>query len=531
MTEHTDQSTGVDLREFVRPIVRYRELVLAIVVVATVATYVYNDRKPPQFRSSTQLFVQASEVDQSLFGTAAASAGGDRNIENQANLLRTPAVAEATAKRIGFTGDPSELLDAIAVEPAVGSDFLVVSAVSDEPGSAAAIANGFAATFVDLRASETRHQIQRALDAARRQLAKLPVTQINRTARETLRTRISSLEAIQSLSPGGARQVDRAAPGPPFAPRPRRAALFGFALSLVLAMLVAFGLERMDRRVRRVDDVVPAYGAPVLASLPHLRSGTASRHNGQSPEIVPPFREQVRGLRTNLRLASPDDPLRTLLVTSALPGEGKSTLVVNLALAYADAGLRVAILECDLRQPSMAKLIPVSPAPGLTEVLAGECELESAVQRVAVSTPVTPPASVGPREREPTGVWVRDSAALTVLTAGASPADPSSLLATQRMRRVLESARDDVDIVVVDTAPLLSVADALPLVGLVDATILVARVGTAHEAAGRRVREIIDRTPGASLIGIVVNDVPASDFASEYYGYGSAGSSAPTVTS
>ena len=514
MTEPLDHS-GSDLRDFVRPIWRHRVVVAFVVAVTTVAAYVYNDRKPAQFRSTTQIFLQSSEVDQTLYGLGGIIANGERNLANQANLLRTSSVARGVAKRVKYKGNPDALLGALTVTPSSGSDFLVISTVSNTSAGAKELADAFARTFVDLRAQSTRNQIQRGLDSARRQLDNLPTTDSTDALRESLRTKISSLEAVQSLSPGGARQINEASAGIKFAPQPQRAAVFGFALSFVFALLIAYGLERLDRRVKHLDEISPAYHAPVLAALPHLRDGTVTR-KGNVLEVAPAFREAVRGLRTNLRLASPNRPLQTFLVTSALPGEGKSTLVLNLALAYAEAGQRVAIIECDLRLPSLSKLIEVNPSPGLTDVLAGECELGAAVQRVDLGARVAVVAINRPRE----ALEAVRSGSLTVLTAGAQPADPSSLLATQHMTRILASARENADVVIVDTPPLLSVSDALPLLGAVDATILVARVGRTPRSAARRVREIIERIPGASLLGVVANDVAETEFTGGYYSYG-----------
>ena len=517
MTETTPHAPGSDLRDLLVPIWRRRWFVAIVVIATTLAAYAYSDRKPEQYRSSTKIFLQTSELDQTLYGAGAAFTT-DRTLVNQASLLQTPAVAQEVAKRIGYDGDPAALLGALTVAPSSGSDFLTVSAVGGSAKAAADLANGFAQAFIDIRAASRRGDVARALDTARRQLASLPD---NSSGREPLRTKISSLEAIQSVNPGGARQVDRAVPaGAPFAPEPRRAALFGFVLSLVLAVLAAYGLERLDRRVKHLDEVGPAYGAPVLASLPHLQSGVISRSNGSGPEIVPTFREAVRGLRTNLRLASPDKPLKTFLITSALPGEGKSTLVVNLALAYAEAGLRVAIIECDMRLPTMSKLMDVELSPGLTDVLSGECTLEQAVQRVDVSVAAAlQPAAAAVKTRAKRGPWSTERSPLTVLTAGAQPPDPSSVLATQRVAEILDSAKESADIVIIDTPPLLSVTDALPLLVQVDATIVVARIGATDRRAGRRVRDIVSRVPGASLLGVVANDVPPSDLAGEYYSY------------
>ena len=137
------------------------------------------------------------------------------------------------------------------------------------------------AAFIDLRGEATRKAVSRALVNARAQLARQPKVATTEAARETLRTRISSLEAIRSLAPGGAEQIDQAAASDvPFAPQPRRAALFAFALSLVFAMLVAYGLERLDRRVRHLDEVMPAYGvarARSAAPSQRQRVGAAKR--------------------------------------------------------------------------------------------------------------------------------------------------------------------------------------------------------------------------------------------------------------
>jgi Mrp family chromosome partitioning ATPase/capsular polysaccharide biosynthesis protein len=488
--------------------------------VTTVATYIYNDGKPSQYRSSTQIFLQASEVDQSLSGLTALIQG-DRNITNQASLLQTPAIARVVAKDIGFQGDPDALLDAITVKPSTGSDFLVLTAVDGSSAGAARIANSFAEAFVDNQNATTRAQIRRGLTTARRQLRLLPVTVANTEARASLRTRISSLEALNGLSTGGAKQIDQARPGARFAPQPRRSALFGFALSLVLAIFASFGLERLDRRVKHLDEVDQAYDAPVLAAMPQLQGGITVRSNGDTPQIAPALREAVRGLRTNLQLASPDKPLRSFVVTSGLAGEGKSTLVLNLALAYAESGLRVAVIECDMRLPSMSRLIAVKRSPGLSDVLAGDCGLAEAVQRVEVGTTAAPLVAVPAGGSPATGAWSRQPAALTMLTAGAQPGDPSSLLATEAMRGVLASAQADADIVIIDTPPLLAVSDALPLLAHVDGVIIVARLGTTNRSAGRRLREVTKRIPGATVLGVVANAVPASEFGGgNYYGYG-----------
>ena len=294
MTDLGTHEAGGELRELLRPLWRHRFVIGVIVAASTIAVYIYNDRKPDQFRSSTQIFLQTSEVEQTLYGLTA-FINGERNVANQAALVRTPEVARRVANRIGFKGDPSGLLGRVSVKGTTGTDLLVVRAVDGSAAGAAGLANAFAEAFVELRAATTRDQIQRALTSAKRQLATLPQSITNDAAQNAIRSRIGSLEAIQSLKPGGARQIDTATPSAAFAPQPRRAAVFAFVLSLVFGALVAFVLERLDRRIRNLADLRRAYGIPVLASLPHVRGSTISRSDGDGPIAVRPFARRSAG--------------------------------------------------------------------------------------------------------------------------------------------------------------------------------------------------------------------------------------------
>jgi Mrp family chromosome partitioning ATPase/capsular polysaccharide biosynthesis protein len=511
----THDAEGVDPREFVRPIWTRKWLILIIVIVATALAYVHSERKPDQFTSSTRLFIQASEIADPL-GTQPTQQD-DRGTENQATLLQSRSVAAEVAKRLRFTGDPGELLGAIKVTPEQGADFVEITATRSTPEGAARLANAFAQAFIDLRAATQRERIGKARQIAARELAQLPRTDATRSARETLRSQIRRYDVIAGVPSGSTEQVDRALPSSVrSAPKPRRDAMFAFALSLAFAILAAYGLERLDRRLKRVGQVSPAYHAPLLAALPH-----ASRSELKGGlTLAEPFREVVRGLRTNLQLATLDAPIRTLLVTSAGASEGKSTLVRNLALAYHEAGLRVAIIECDLRRPTLAGLMRVDREPGLTQVLLDVCSLADAVQVAHVDASTRQAVGVAVATRAATNGRGGALGSLSVLTGGGQLPNPPTVLGAQRMKTLLETAREHNDIVIIDSPPLLGVADTLPLLALVDGTLIVARLGQAKRAAARRSREIIDRIPGANVLGVVANDVPKAELGGDGYGYG-----------
>jgi Mrp family chromosome partitioning ATPase len=262
--------------------------------------------------------------------------------------------------------------------------------------------------------------------------------------------------------------------------------------------------------------VAGAYRAPLLASLPHASRGDLK----SGLTLAEPFREAVRGLRTNLQLAQLDAPIRTLLVTSAMASEGKSTLVRNLALAYHEAGLRAAIIECDLRRPTLAQLMALEQTPGLTQVLLEECSLADAVQSADVDMSTREAVGLAVATRGTTNGRAPALGSLSVLTGGGQLPNPPTVLGAQRMKTVMQTAREHNDIVIIDSPPLLGVADTLPLLGLADATLVVARMGQTTRAAARRARETIDRIPGAEVVGVVANDVSKGELGGDGYGYG-----------
>jgi Mrp family chromosome partitioning ATPase/capsular polysaccharide biosynthesis protein len=505
---------STDLRDYVRPIWAHKLLIIALVVVATVGTYVYYNRKPQIFQSSTTVFVgEASGTTEG--GTAEDQ---DRVLTNQTRLVQTADVAARVARKIGYRGDPRTLLGGINIVPTEGSDFVTVTSTAGNAQVAAALANAFAQAFIDFRSSERRKQTQDQLDALQEQLdsASGPGAV---SLRRSVQARINQLQLAQSTPSGDARQIDRAFPAAtPNEPRPKRNALFAFALSLLLGIIAAFGLERIDRRLRSVEEAERIFGLPVIAAVRHDRN-IAERVDGKVsvPESV---RETFRSLRGNIDLASDQQPLRTVLVTSAVPAEGKSTVVRNLAIVCAEAGLRVAVVEADLRRPTLGRLFGVNSEPGLTDVLMGLTSLGDVLQDVPAHVPEHPVT------REHSGAPLHGEGAIAVLpqtngssdhedgsgrlrliASGPRPADPPAMFAAPSLRALVDRVAEHHDIVFIDSPPLLAVSDAIPLMTIADATILVCRQGTSTVDGAERLMTLTGRVPGVRILGLVVNDV------------------------
>jgi succinoglycan biosynthesis transport protein ExoP len=512
MENHTSPE-GIDREGYVGPIWARKWLVLAIVAVATAATYAYFSTQPKEYTASTNVFVQPSELDRALFGTASET-DPDRNTANMASLLRSRTVAERVARRLDYRGPTTELSSKLEVERAEGNDFVTIRTTASTPRGAARLANAFAEALIAHREATTRARVQASIRVAERELAQLGSDRISRSARTSLLARIKRLRVIESLPAGRVEQVDRAEPpGSASAPKPKRNAAFAFVISLMLACAAALGLDRIDRRLKGSERVEEVFGLPMVAAIPSAKP--VARDSDGRAAIPDALREPFRTLRTNLELQSLDKPLRTILVTSAMPGEGKSSVVRNLALAYGEAGHRVAVVEADLRQPSLPLMFELSRSPGFTDVLSNQYPVHDALQPVPLAAPTL---LADGRGRALNGSGPGDGGArVVVMTSGPHAANPPTVLAAERTRAVLAELAEHHDVVIIDSPPVLTVSDAIPLLSVVDGTLLVARIGVTREDAARRLVEVIRRVPHVNLLGVVANAVSeAQPYA--YYG-------------
>ncbi|MEA2283048.1 MAG: tyrosine-protein kinase [Solirubrobacteraceae bacterium] len=522
MDQLTHSATdGVDLRQYLRPIWGRKWWILLVVVAATAASYAYYDHKPRLYRASTSIFIQSSELEQAL--SQGATYTDDRTTADQASLLTTSVVAQKVARKFGYTGgDPRDLFRQLTVTPRSGQDFIDLTVTYPDPRGAARLANAFATSFIESRSAELRGKVVRARLAAERELAATPRTGLTSSTRESLQSRIRQLQAVESLPSGVAQQVDPAQSNPvPFTPKPARNAAFAAVLALVFAIGGAFGLNRFDRRIRTLDDVETAFKLPLLAALP--RVGDPAPAVGDEVTIAPRLREVCRSLRTNIELSALDRQLQTLLVISGVSGEGKSTVIRNLAIVYAEAGSRVAVVEADVRRPTLARLFKAEPGEGLTDVVSGRLTVDEAFQAVDWSRfeRENPDSVAMANGHGPIDRGVSDGE-IQLLTSGREPPNPPVLLGSERMRQLLDEVREDFDIVLLDSPPLLVVSDAVPLISLADGTIVVARLGETLRDAAKRVGDVLSRIPSANPLGVVANQVSSSEVAGgyRYYSYG-----------
>ncbi|MCW3010561.1 MAG: capsular biosynthesis protein, partial [Solirubrobacterales bacterium] len=234
--------------------------------------------------------------------------------------------------------------------------------------------------------------------------------------------------------------------------------------------------------------------------------------------------EAFRQLRTNVQLGSLERPVRRILVTSAVPGEGKSTVARNLAIAYREFGRSVIVVDGDLRKPTQDTLFGVTSEFGLTTVLTGESRLADAL--IDVSVDAKGLETLARIEAATASAVGTGSVALQqdgiggigVLLSGGRTANPQAVLAAGATSALLEQLQEQADVVIIDSPPVLAVSDALSLARDADAVVIVARMGLSTRDGGARARDALERVPNVRLAGVVVNDLSGLD--NTRYGYG-----------
>lgn len=352
----------------------------------------------------------------------------------------------------------------------------------------------------------------------------------NRELYKTLLTRMQETDVVKGVPFSNASVLDPAElPRGPSHPQVPFDLAFALIFGLGIGVALAFVLEHLDSSLRTPDDVrhvlrlptlgvVPdfaylprGYGRRYLPALRTRRGGAAAagERKGEIVSLMPQgsmHAEAYRSIRTSLLFCNPEQPPRSVLVTSSQPGEGKTLTTVNLAISLTQLGNRVIVIDADLRQPRCHRVLGIAASQGLVDVLRGDADVEEVLQRLCLDNSCVTLAGSG-REGGP---------ALYILQSGAPPADPSELLASPRMYQMLGSLIERYDMVLVDSPPVFPITDAAILASVVDGVVLVVR----GQRTERQVtREALDRLRymKATVIGVVLNGInPGS---SDYYRY------------
>jgi capsular exopolysaccharide synthesis family protein len=457
MEEHLDQ--GLDLRGYLR-IILHRWWVIAICVVGTATLgYFYDQSKTPIYEARTRILVE---------GVFAPGSGAGESLANESigrtysDLITTQPILNQVASQVGLSGQWSVSADN-------SRSFIDIRATHTDAETAARIANTTAEVFIqDLRDRQFTQIAQFQASLAQYGVVQDPAIIASQTAR------LASLSIIEPAS----------IPGAPADQGGTRVLFLSIVLGLLLAALVIVVLEQLRETAATAEEIKALTGFEILGSVIRYRSRT-----GEGPALVTgepkesPAYESYNFLWTNLEFAAlgKDDGLRTILVTSAGPSEGKSTTAINLAAVIAKDGKRVVIVDADLRRPSLHRGFAIKPERGLTNVLLKHATLEDVLSPVGQD-------------------------GLQLVPCGPLPADPAQALRSSQFRNMIETLKERADVVVIDSPPVLVVADALAVAPLADAVLVVVDVQhTTRDALKRMAQSIRQAQP--SVVGVVLNKV------------------------
>ncbi len=289
-------------------------------------------------------------------------------------------------------------------------------------------------------------------------------------------------------------QIEAAAvPTSPIRPQPMQNAMLAGAVGLMLAAGAVFLVEYLDDTLKTPEDAERLLGLPLIGYVAEMQSkGKSDAEVYVSRQPRSPVSESFRSLRTNLEFSSVDKPLRTILVTGAEAGDGKTTIAANLAAIFAQGGKRVLLLDADLRRPRLHRFLGIQNRLGLTDLFRDGLGVEAVTYQWSDA----------------------NSKSLSVITSGSLPPNPAELLGSRKMDSILSELTSRSDVVIIDSPPSI-VADAQLLAAKVDCVLLVVQPGKTHAGAVRAMREQLDRA-GAHIVGAVFNRIPRSH--GYYYG-------------
>ncbi|MDP2710645.1 MAG: polysaccharide biosynthesis tyrosine autokinase [Solirubrobacteraceae bacterium] len=462
--------------------------------------YAVTSRQDKTYEASAKLLLGSdAAVEQALQGGTAPAV--DQGVAaTSLDLASLNRIAVRTASALGGV-TPDEISGAVEVIPRGDSSVVDILATGGRREQVAPIANAYADSYIAFRREDARSGLRRVEDALNSQISRAVRAGREGRANE-LREKRDDLRLLQTVQSGGAELVERAVtPLGAASPKPRRAAIIGAGFGLILGIGLALLFDVLSRRLTDPKEAESLFDSPLLGTIPSSRAVRDA--SASSPPLPAVEQAAFQRVRTNM-LHYNDYNISSIAVVSALPEEGKSTVAWNIAVAGAEAGARVVLVEGDLRRPSFVRRIGVPDSDGVTAVLQGVAHPKDVIRRLSLN-----------------GNTNGSSAARTldVIPAGEAHANPTYLIESERMERLVLDLEERYDLVVIDTPPALVVSDSMALVDRVSGVVVVSRMGRNTRDAAEQLRRHLENAR-APVLGVVINGVGPLDGVAGYgYAY------------
>lgn len=444
------------LSEYLLVVRKRFALFLVIFVASVLAAFTVTSLTTPSYESTTRLFVSTSGTE-SAADLLTGNSFTQQRVKSYADIVTSPAVLDTVVAELSLQDISDKLPDQISTSVPLNTVILEITVSDKSPYKAASIANAVA------------HSLEEVV-----------------TNLETVDPTVASPVKLSVIQPGMPAKA-------PASPRP----LLNLALGALVGLALGFGAallrESLDLRVRSVEDVPESeHPANILGGIvfdPSADSNPLIVHTSPKSTRAEAFRQ----LRTNIQFIEAAEGRKSIVVTSSIPSEGKSSTIANLAIAMADTGAKVLLIDCDFRKPKMHKYFSVEGAVGLTNLLIGQVKANDVIQR-----------------------WGRKH--LDLLPAGQVPPNPSELLGSDAMKNFLAKAEKDYDVVLIDSAPLLPVTDAAILSKLTGGVALVVAVGKTTKPQLSAALGHVEAVNGR-ILGFIMNKIPTKGVDAYRYRY------------
>lgn len=450
----------VDLLKMVRILRAYWVTILVLAVLGAAAGWGWSAVQPRVYTADATGYVSAVQSEASTGAALAGDQLAKSKVLSYIDIGRWRSVAESAKAQLGLTDSVDELSRRVKVTNPAQTATLRAEASGPTPEAARDLAQAWLRAMTE---------------------------EINRLEADD-----KGESAVQLIAGDSAQLPQR-----PSSPNVRIAVAAGLMAGLLSGILFALIRRTFDRRLRSSRDVTESCGASVIGMLPLDKELVGERAVFSFDDVRDgrgsfAHKEAMRELRTNLQYVDVDDPARVIVVTSPLPGDGKSTTAANLAVSIAATGQAVMLIDADLRRPVVGGIFGFSDDVGLSEVLAGRTQIEDVAHKVD------------------------DEGNLFVVAAGRTPPNPSEMVASQRMRTLVRRISEEM-IVIIDSPPTLAVADAAIIASWADGVLLVLTAGRTTDDMLKRAVDNIAKTKG-HLLGVVMNRVPRRSVDAGYYG-------------
>lgn len=516
----------MELRQYTNILIKWWWLIIASVVVAAAASFLSSATSPRTYQSRTTLVV--GQALQNPNPNAAEFYTGQALAQSYTDLVRREPVLRGTLEALGLNWDWGTLQEMVSSRLVPGTQLLEIAVLDTSPQRARILTDEISRQlikqspagtdpqkeaerqFISTQILDLKENIKQSQEEIR-QLDDVISTansarqiQDARTRQDSLRAQASSWQStyaqlLTNLQQGTTNflsVVEPAQDGTRVGTSTLMNALLAAVIGLILAGGAAFVLEYLDDTVRTSDDVRQVVNLTTLGSIARIDGDDSTDRLITLKEPRSPVAEAYRVLRTNIQFSTVDTPLRTLLITSASPQEGKSLTASNLAIVMAQTGRRVILVDADLRRPMQHQVFSLTNKLGLTSILMDtDIPLSEVLQPGGVDD-------------------------LKVVTSGPIPPNPSEILGSKKMGSLIETLQQEADIIIFDGAPAMAVTDSIVLATRLDGTLLVIDAGKTRRAQARRSKEALEAV-GARVLGVALNRVSLRS-EGHYYQYYSA---------